>query len=148
MSNVSSMLFHMNEFSAPFKKYSFIITHLHFTPKFTGISLQEAIWGTKTLTRLEAIKEAIDPDYMFDCYGCIGNNRVKSDDSNGDETTPSETPTIPNPTNETTEDASSALSSFPAGIQTLLQITLFGVLFFCPRYLLMMPHFPCIWFIL
>lgn len=33
------------------------------------ISLQEAIWGTKTLSRLEAIKEVIDPDYMFDCNG-------------------------------------------------------------------------------
>jgi len=40
--------------------------------------LQEAIYGTKLLARLESIKEAIDPDYMFDCYKCIGNNRAKS----------------------------------------------------------------------
>jgi hypothetical protein len=33
------------------------------------ISLQEIIWGTKTLKRLEAIKEIIDPNYMFDCNG-------------------------------------------------------------------------------
>ena len=40
--------------------------------------MQEAIYGTKLLARLESIKEAIDPDYMFDCYKCIGNNRAKS----------------------------------------------------------------------
>merc|ERR1712176_283506 len=42
------------------------------------ISTQEAIYGTKLLARLEAIKEAVDPDYMFDCYKCIGNNRAKN----------------------------------------------------------------------
>jgi len=42
------------------------------------ISQQEAIYGTKLLERLEAIKEAVDPNYMFDCNKCIGNNRVKS----------------------------------------------------------------------
>jgi len=42
------------------------------------ISLQEAIYGTKTLARLEAIKESVDPNYMFDCNGCIGNNRAKN----------------------------------------------------------------------
>ena len=45
------------------------------------ISLQEAIWGTKTLARLEKIKEEVDPNYMFDCYGCVGNNRVKTVDT-------------------------------------------------------------------
>ena len=39
----------------------------------SGIPLQEAIYGTETLKRLEAIKEQIDPDYMFDCNNCIGN---------------------------------------------------------------------------
>jgi len=43
------------------------------------ISLQEAIWGTKLLRRLEKIKEEIDPNYMFDCYGCVGNNRFRSE---------------------------------------------------------------------
>lgn len=41
------------------------------------VSIQETIYGTKTLARLEAIKEAVDPNYMFDCFGCIGNNRKK-----------------------------------------------------------------------
>merc|ERR1719445_1213534 len=35
------------------------------------IPLQEAIWGTKLLKKLEGIKEAIGPDYMFDCNGCV-----------------------------------------------------------------------------
>jgi hypothetical protein len=38
------------------------------------VSLQESIWGTELLNKLEAIKEAVDPSYMFDCYGCVGNN--------------------------------------------------------------------------
>lgn len=42
------------------------------------ISVQEAIYGTTTLKRLEAIKEAVDPNYMFDCNNCIGNNRPKT----------------------------------------------------------------------
>lgn len=41
------------------------------------ISLQEAVWGSKTLRRLEEIKEVIDPNYMFDCTTCVGNNREK-----------------------------------------------------------------------
>jgi hypothetical protein len=42
------------------------------------ISVQEAVFGTTGLKRLEAIKEAVDPNYMFDCNGCIGNNRPKT----------------------------------------------------------------------
>mmetsp|Transcript_11892 Transcript_11892/g.27125 ORF Transcript_11892/g.27125 Transcript_11892/m.27125 type:complete len:531 (+) Transcript_11892:697-2289(+) len=39
------------------------------------VSIQETLWGTETLARLERIKEAIDPNYMFDCEGCAGNNK-------------------------------------------------------------------------
>jgi hypothetical protein len=38
------------------------------------------------LKRLEAIKETIDPHYMFDCFKCIGNNRVKTSVDNGPST--------------------------------------------------------------
>ena len=38
------------------------------------ISAQEAIYGTELLRRLEAIKMKVDPGFIFDCYGCIGNN--------------------------------------------------------------------------
>ena len=38
------------------------------------ISAQEAIYGTELLRRLEAIKMKVDPGFMFNCNGCIGNN--------------------------------------------------------------------------
>ena len=38
------------------------------------ISAQEALYGTELLRRLEAIKMKVDPGFMFDCNGCIGNN--------------------------------------------------------------------------
>ena len=38
------------------------------------ISGQEAIYGTEVLSRLEAIKLAVDPGFMFKCHGCIGDN--------------------------------------------------------------------------
>mmetsp|Transcript_45461 Transcript_45461/g.46029 ORF Transcript_45461/g.46029 Transcript_45461/m.46029 type:complete len:100 (+) Transcript_45461:955-1254(+) len=46
----------------------------------TGISKQESIYGTKRLERLQDIKEAVDPNYMFDCNGCIGNSRDTAED--------------------------------------------------------------------
>ena len=42
------------------------------------ISVQELIYGTEQLKRLEKIKLAVDPDFMFDCEYCILNNRPKS----------------------------------------------------------------------
>mmetsp|Transcript_25787 Transcript_25787/g.30393 ORF Transcript_25787/g.30393 Transcript_25787/m.30393 type:complete len:701 (+) Transcript_25787:109-2211(+) len=41
------------------------------------ISQQQATYGSVVLTRLELIKESVDPTYMFDCHRCIGNNRKK-----------------------------------------------------------------------
>ena len=38
------------------------------------ISGREAIYGTDVLSRLEAIKLAVDPGLMFKCHGCIGDN--------------------------------------------------------------------------
>ena len=35
------------------------------------ISLQESIWGTEILSRLEDIKTKVDPDVLFDCNICI-----------------------------------------------------------------------------
>jgi len=71
------------------------------------VSIQETVWGTETLERLERIKEAIDPNYMFDCEGCVGNNRVRKDiETNGD--MESETPAGSIDTNE---DADGQMSS-------------------------------------
>lgn len=36
---------------------------------------QVAVWGSENLARLEQIKEEIDPNYIFDCNKCVGNNR-------------------------------------------------------------------------
>jgi len=38
-------------------------------------STQEALWGTELYERLKQIKEEIDPNYMFDCNKCVGNDR-------------------------------------------------------------------------
>ena len=38
------------------------------------ISAQEAIYGTELLRRLEAIKMKVDPDFIFNCISCVGNN--------------------------------------------------------------------------
>ena len=54
------------------------------------ISLQEIIWGTKTLSRLEAIKREVDPSGVFNCQGCVGNNwAVTEADVDGEAATPS-----------------------------------------------------------
>ncbi len=53
------------------------------------ISSQEAIYGTELLSRLEAIKKAVDPQFMFNCQSCIGNNlaKAKASHSQDDELT-------------------------------------------------------------
>ncbi len=38
------------------------------------ISAQEAIYGTELLRRLEQIKMKVDPDFIFNCASCVGNN--------------------------------------------------------------------------
>lgn len=75
------------------------------------IPLQEAIYGSTLLARLEAIKEAIDPDYMFDCYKCIGNNRAKP--SGASSAVPSASPTS-EPSSQPSRRPSSAPSSSPS----------------------------------
>lgn len=40
------------------------------------LSTQEVIYGTELLERLQSIKDAVDPTYMFDCNDCIGNKRT------------------------------------------------------------------------
>ena len=36
------------------------------------ISLQEHVWGTDGLARLEAIKAKVDPQGLFQCQKCVG----------------------------------------------------------------------------
>ncbi len=44
------------------------------------VSFQEAIYGTETLKRLEAIKKVIDPNNMFQCHNCVGTNPTGTKD--------------------------------------------------------------------
>jgi hypothetical protein len=43
------------------------------------ISIQEAIWGTMTLQKLESIKSTVDPQGLFNCYHCVGYQDVFDD---------------------------------------------------------------------
>ncbi len=36
------------------------------------VSLQEHVWGTDGLARLEAIKAKVDPHSLFQCQKCVG----------------------------------------------------------------------------
>ena len=45
------------------------------------IPQQEAVWGTKTLRRLEQIKANIDPLNLFKCFGCISAPASKHESS-------------------------------------------------------------------
>lgn len=38
------------------------------------VSTVESVWGTKLLGELEAIKKEVDPNNMFKCYRCVGEN--------------------------------------------------------------------------
>jgi hypothetical protein len=69
------------------------------------IPLQEAIWGTEVLKRLESIKSAIDPDFMLDCYGCVGNNKSQE-------------------ANVTSQDTDAGISSFRMELYVFLLATL------------------------
>ena len=41
------------------------------------------------LKRLESINDKLDPNYMFDCNGCVGNNRLKVNDNEAEPATES-----------------------------------------------------------
>lgn len=92
------------------------------------ISIQEAIYGTKTLSRLEAIKEALDPNYVLDCVGCIGNNRAKKNSNVA--TSPGENSEVATSNGENSEVVTSAGFLPPAKLGLFyLSITLaFGVI--------------------
>ncbi|KAL3904669.1 MAG: hypothetical protein SGILL_009978, partial [Bacillariaceae sp.] len=36
------------------------------------VSLQESVWGTSNLAKLTEIKQSIDPNNRFNCFGCVG----------------------------------------------------------------------------
>mmetsp|Transcript_5174 Transcript_5174/g.8837 ORF Transcript_5174/g.8837 Transcript_5174/m.8837 type:complete len:742 (+) Transcript_5174:103-2328(+) len=95
------------------------------------ISFQEAIYGTERLARLEAIKKAVDPQFIFNCANCIGNNlpeASKSQDQD-DEPSPSELePLAANPSDEPSR--ASSMSSF-AAVTSAIAIYLLIISFSC-----------------
>mmetsp|Transcript_30757 Transcript_30757/g.52235 ORF Transcript_30757/g.52235 Transcript_30757/m.52235 type:complete len:746 (-) Transcript_30757:192-2429(-) len=79
------------------------------------ISFQEAIYGTERLARLEAIKKAVDPQFIFNCVNCVGNNLPEASKSEDDEPSPAEAePLLGNSSDETS--GASFVSSFVAAI--------------------------------
>lgn len=36
------------------------------------LSLQESVWGTEQLAKLEEVKEKADPEHLFQCFDCVG----------------------------------------------------------------------------
>jgi hypothetical protein len=40
-------------------------------------SMQESVWGVDVTRKLEAIKDEVDPDGLFYCYGCIQSSKSK-----------------------------------------------------------------------
>jgi len=95
------------------------------------ISRQEAIWGTEKLGRLEAIKEAVDPNHMLNCNGCVGN---KLSPVTSPSTSPSTTPVQDgdDPSAPTSAPNSSAVEKLPSpftclfGMVMIFTLQLFG----------------------
>jgi len=85
------------------------------------ISFQEVIYGTERLARLEAIKKAVDPQFMFNCIKCIGNNlpeasKSPSPDVESEPSSPADAEPLSsgNPSGE--PSGASSVSSFAAAI--------------------------------
>jgi len=47
-------------------------------------SMQESVWGVEVTEKLETIKDKVDPDGLFYCYGCIQSSKKKSSSSSSD----------------------------------------------------------------
>jgi len=56
------------------------------------ISAEEAVYGTKLLAQLTAIKEKVDGNYLLDCNGCINNKRNPPSKQDSDSMQPSDSP--------------------------------------------------------
>eukprot|EP00985_Skeletonema_marinoi_P007462 scaffold3283_cov89-Skeletonema_marinoi.AAC.1 len=92
------------------------------------ISFQEAIYGTERLARLEAIKKAVDPQFIFNCANCIGNNlpepeASKSRDQDDESSSSEPEPLSANPSDEPSGASSmSSVAAAPSAIAVYLLI--------------------------
>ena len=48
------------------------VTLTHAEKEEQCLSLQEGVWGTDGLAKLEAIKAKVDPQGLFQCQKCVG----------------------------------------------------------------------------
>ena len=71
-------------------------------------SMQESVWGIEGTKKLEKIKDAVDPDGLFYCYGCIQSSKKGQPSS-----PPSSVTTVPSkiPMVDGSTESSSSLKS-------------------------------------
>eukprot|EP00985_Skeletonema_marinoi_P023134 scaffold15149_cov194-Skeletonema_marinoi.AAC.1 len=82
------------------------------------ISFQEAIYWTERLARLEAIKKAVDPQFIFNCVNCVGNNLPEATKS-GDEKDEEPSPAEPEPLLGNSSDEPSGVSFVPSFVAAI-----------------------------
>jgi hypothetical protein len=92
------------------------------------ISLQEAIYGTERLARLEAIKKAVDPQFMFNCTLCVGNNLPEASKSQDDEPSPAAAEPEPLLGNPDEPSGASTVTSFVAAISATFVYLLINII--------------------
>ena len=90
------------------------------------ISFQEAIYGTERLARLEAIKKAVDPQFIFNCANCIGNNLPEASKSldQDDEPSPSEPEPLSASPSESDEPSGASSMSSVAAVTSAIAVYL------------------------
>ena len=92
------------------------------------ISFQEAIYGTERLARLEAIKKAVDPHFIFNCANCVGNNLPEASKSPDDESSPAAAePVLETPSESDEPSGASSVSSFVAAISATAVYVLINI---------------------
>eukprot|EP00984_Skeletonema_dohrnii_P036857 scaffold38289_cov328-Skeletonema_dohrnii-CCMP3373.AAC.1 len=94
------------------------------------ISFQEAIYGTERLARLEAIKKLVDPQNIFNCANCVGNNLPEVSKSKDDESSPAAAEPVPEKPSESESDepsGASSVSSFAAAISATAVYVLINI---------------------
>jgi len=78
------------------------------------ISFQEAIYGTERLARLEAIKKAVDPHFVFNCGNCIGNNLPEASKTQDGKDDDGSSPAAAEPLLGSSSDEPSGASTAPS----------------------------------
>ena len=75
-------------------------------------SMQESVWGIEGTKKLEKIKDAVDPDGLFYCYGCIQPSKKGQPSSPPSSSVTTVPPKIPTVDGSTAESSSSLKSRY------------------------------------